>query len=328
MPSTGAVRSLQLAALRGLDRVLPVSAGLALGLGKVGEQRLSVFRRGLRALLAQRCERLGDFIATLMLHQQLVLLLHHLLLGLEIEELRAELVVQQGLADVALPPQQRQRRLNLGDGGHDFAALRLLLRNLAVEGGELGILLRRLRLHLVPGGGNKTGIGARGWREAGRVARQQCGEACDVQAILQEVVGNVLFVRLGGCRIELHQHLAGLHRLAVMHMDRADDAGLEGLQHLGAAGGDDLARSRRDDVDGAETRPDERHHEEQGNGAGDGAAHRRGRGLHDLQRRRQELKLGAAPARRPRQGNDGGGLRRLHGDPPAGDEGWRSGRRC
>ena len=45
--------------------------------------------------------------------------------------------------------------------------------------------------------------------------------------------------------IELDQHVARLDALAVAHMDRPHDAGLERLDDLGAAGGDDLARRRR-----------------------------------------------------------------------------------
>ena len=81
---------------------------------------------------------------------------------------------------------------------------------------------------------------------------------------------------------------------AVLHMDRAHHAGLERLDHLGPAGRDDLARRRGDDVDLAEAGPDERDaRRTRHDGGGDGAAHRRGRRLDDLQRRRQEFELGA-----------------------------------
>src|SRR5216683_1203544 len=62
-------------------------------------------------------------------------------------------------------------------------------------------------------------------------------------------------------RIELDQHLARLHRVAVMHMDRADDADLEGLDDLGPPARDDLARGGRDNVDGAEAGPGQGQHE-------------------------------------------------------------------
>ena len=46
-------------------------------------------------------------------------------------------------------------------------------------------------------------------------------------------------VALGGVhrRVELDQHVAGLDRVAVAHVDGAHDPGLERLDHFGAAGG-------------------------------------------------------------------------------------------
>ena len=91
-----------------------MSAGLALGLGEVGEQRRAVFRLGLRALLAQRGERLATSSRRCCCTCSSCCCSTSLLLRLEIDELRAELVVSRVCADVALP-QQRQRRLDLGD---------------------------------------------------------------------------------------------------------------------------------------------------------------------------------------------------------------------
>ena len=60
-------------------------------------------------------------------------------------------------------------------------------------------------------------------------------------------------------RVELDQHLARLDGVAIMHMDRADDADLEGLDDFGPPARDDLARCSGDDVDGTDAGPGQRH---------------------------------------------------------------------
>ena len=55
--------------------------------------------------------------------------------------------------------------------------------------------------------------------------------------------------------IEFDQHLARFDALAVTDPDGTYHAGLERLDHLGAAAGDDLSRRRGDDIDLAERRP-------------------------------------------------------------------------
>ena len=63
---------------------------------------------------------------------------------------------------------------------------------------------------------------------------------------------------LGHGRIELDQHVAGLDALPITDVDRANDAGLERLDHLGAAGRNDLARRGGDDVDAPQGGPNQR----------------------------------------------------------------------
>ena len=50
-------------------------------------------------------------------------------------------------------------------------------------------------------------------------------------------------------RVELDQEIAGVDMLAVDHMDRPDNAGVERLDNLAAAAGHDLTLRRGDDVD-------------------------------------------------------------------------------
>ncbi len=112
-------------------------------------------------------------------------------------------------------------------------------------------------------------------------------------------------------RIELDQHLARLDGVAVMHMDRANDADLEGLDGLRAPAWDDLARRAGDDVDRAETGPGQRQHEHGNDRDADRPPDRRRRCLDDLERRRQKRQLMVAAAG-PRIGKGDNSVRRFH----------------
>ncbi len=74
-------------------------------------------------------------------------------------------------------------------------------------------------------------------------------------------------------------------------MDGADFAGVDGLDHLAAAGGYDLAAGGGDDVDFAEDHPKHGDDEEAGDGGGEHSADRRGRLFDNLQRCRQERQI-------------------------------------
>ena len=80
-----------------------------------------------------------------------------------------------------------------------------------------------------------------------------------------------------------------------MGVDGADDPDLERLNHLGPLARNDLARGRGDDLDMPDGRPGHGEHEEQDDGAADGAPGGRGRRLDDLQGGREEFELIAAP---------------------------------
>jgi hypothetical protein len=96
------------------------------------------------------------------------------------------------------------------------------------------------------------------------------------------------FVEAG---VEFDENVAGPHALAVMHVNGADDPGLERLQDLAAAARHDLAGRGSDDVDRPEPGPDQGETEQRGDGVGGRAPGRRGRRLDDLERRRQEFAL-------------------------------------
>ena len=133
--------------------------------------------------------------------------------------------------------------------------------SLAVERGELGALLGDLV---------DRGTGA-AWRPApaahpagglklasGSSVGQRRLQPRDVELRARSDRFAVPALRVVHGRIELDQHVAGFDRLAVLDVDRAHHAGLERLDDLGAAGRNDLAGGRGDDVDLAEARPRQR----------------------------------------------------------------------
>ena len=135
-------------------------------------------------------------------------------------------------------------------------------------------------------------------------------------------------VLLGGVdsRIEVDQGIAGAYLLPVADIDGADDACLEGLDGLGAPGGDDLAGRNRHDIDFAEAGPEKGERKDRNHRPDDGAADGRRRRVGDLERRRQEGEFGPGPFRWRRQDDDI--IRpRLHKDLPGWCAALRSGRR-
>src|SRR5215470_18986182 len=58
--------------------------------------------------------------------------------------------------------------------------------------------------------------------------------------------------------IKLDEHVAGADALTVANLDCPDNAGLEGLDGLGAAAWNDFSGRHGDNIDGADACPDER----------------------------------------------------------------------
>ena len=104
-------------------------------------------------------------------------------------------------------------------------------------------------------------------------------------------------------RIELDKRRRQLGLLAVADMDRPDTPISNGWTTLLRPLGTILPWARRDDVDRRPRRPGDRQTEHGDDHEHDGAADRRGRGLDDLERRRQECQFQIAPAREPDAGN-------------------------
>ncbi len=94
-----------------------------------------------------------------------------------------------------------------------------------------------------------------------------------------------------------------LYLLPVLDINGADDPCLERLDGLGAAGGDDLARRDRHNIDFAEAGPAKRKRKNSNDRPDNGPADRRRRRVGDFERRGQEGELGPGPLRWLR-GND------------------------
>ena len=94
-------------------------------------------------------------------------------------------------------------------------------------------------------------------------------------------------------RIELEQQSPAFTRLAVLDVDGGDLAGIERLDHLGAADRLDLARRDRVHVEPAEERPRQRRGEEGADRQHQRDRQRRRRRLQDLERRGQEFAVAA-----------------------------------
>src|SRR5450759_857754 len=213
----------------------------------------------------------------------------------------------------------------LGGGG---SALSLLLRHLAIERSELGLLFGRLTdqelaVHL-----DQRRAGALGRAEVLKwigAPVECCAQSRDIEAGGDKVALEMIDFGLGHGRIKLDEDFAGLDALPVTDVDRANDACLERLDHLGAPAWNDLARRSGDDVDGPKRGPNQRQTEQSDDRGPDCAPGRRRWRLDDLERSGQEGEfLLAAPNLLFRKWNNL--LSGCHGFPPADSAASRSGR--
>ena len=198
-------------------------------------------------------------------------------------------MLEQGLAHIDLLLQQRDQRLDLGHHCRGGRTLGLLLRQLAAQRGDLAAMLGGLRCQVLALGGDE--------QRACPVRRMEIGERIgtvgeggaqpgDIELGGDEIALQVLALSPCDRRVELDQHIAGLHGVTVMHMDRADEADLEGLDDLRPSARDDLARRGGDDVDGADAGPGHGQHEHGNDRDTDRPPDWRRRCLDDLERRR------------------------------------------
>ena len=223
----------------------------------------------------------------------------------EVIGLRAGGVIEQRLFDIEALVEHRQRRFDLAHGGGDGRAFGFLLRALTIEHGELGVLLRGLvDQELALGCNQRRRRAIRRPEIRQRIAIRQLGlQSRDVELRGHQVAFEMVGLGLVHGRIERDQNVARLHHLAVVDVDGSHDAGFERLDHLGAAGRNDLPGRRSDDIDLTEKRPSQGKAEQANDAQRDHAARRRRRRLDDFQSGRQEGELVLVPARVfPREG--------------------------
>src|SRR5215472_17319780 len=244
--------------LLGLDQVLGEPIRLLLGLGEFVGERAPIFGRCLVARLANRGHRRLRRAQMALLNAEFLLLLDQQLQGLEIGELRAQLLVHERLADVDARLDDRDHGLELMDGGGGCGLLGLLLRLLTVERAELGAVLGHLVQQELTMGAQQRRVGIGGRREVGKrivPGGQRRAQPRPVELLGEEVAAQVIAFRGVHGRIELDQHVAGLDRLSVLHPNGSHNPGLERLDDLGAAARHDLSTRRRNDVDRAPPGP-------------------------------------------------------------------------
>ena len=131
--------------------------------------------------------------------------------------------------------------------------LGLPMRMFGAELGELGGDVLPLGLQLR---GRRHGVGRRAlghpraaWAQTGaRALAQRLHQRrvrCASELAALQLLAMLAAVGAGVGGVELDQHLAGLHRVAVLDEHALDDAGLERLQGLAAVADDDAARAPR-----------------------------------------------------------------------------------
>ena len=167
------------------------------------------------------------------------------------------------LGDVSLAlAGDRHSGFELGDQLACGADLGLAAVDLRTELGELGCdvvplgLLLRLGRGRVGCGpvGREGGLGP--WL-AGRERREDAACAQRVRLRGLDLFVHAGLVGAGNGGVQLHQRLAGLHLVAVLHQHALDNAALQRLHQLGPLAHDDAALRDGDDVDLAEDRPEQ-----------------------------------------------------------------------
>ena len=308
-PSTGAVKLLQPGPLLGLDQVLREPARLLLGLGEFVGQRVPIFGHRLAARLADRRHRRLRFVQMALLDAEFLLLFDQQLKHLEIGELRAQLPFHQRLADIDALLDDRNHRLELVDGGRDRGLLGFLLRLLARERGDLGAVLGHLveqswRWALTsagsaPAGGVKSAATDR--RLAASAARSRAMLSCSASRSLCRWSRSAALT-VGSSSISTSPALTAWPSCTRMARTTPVSNGWMTLVRplgtiLPVAEATMSIVPHQAQTSAAQNSSDDRDR--------DRAADRRRRRLHDLERRRQERQLLAAPVARAPERNDG-----------------------
>ena len=124
-----------------LDEIVGETAGFALRFVELAEQGAPELGLGLLLGVDDRSQCRTGLLQAALLHGEILFVLGELLQGLQIGEARAELLVDEILADIDPLADQRRRSFELLDRGGGGVVLGLFLRPLAVERRDLGAML-------------------------------------------------------------------------------------------------------------------------------------------------------------------------------------------
>ncbi len=231
----GRTQHLQIRALRGLDQFL--LGGIAL-LGRLHQfARDTALELGLSEslLLNRRLDAGHRFRQTLRLHRHLFFLVGQLKLGLDQGQLGNVPALRQLLPHLVALLHQGQTASQLVEVHGDRIAVGLALLDVSVQRGQtrphlqlpvlkqghlvVQDLVRNVLVHLAPVPAFEQGL-----------------EPLHLGPGLGEFTRQALGIGQTGGRVELHQHVASTHLLAVTHLDGPHHPRLHGLHHLAAPG--------------------------------------------------------------------------------------------
>ena len=150
---------------------------------------------------------------------------------------------------------KRQGGVELGDGFAHGGGFGLAACVLGVEFGEAGLDVLPFRLQV------RVAAGAAVCAPGIERAEQGLG-AAQVGLGGLELLLHARLVGAGVGRVQFHQHLAGLHAVAVAYQHALDDARIERLDRLGALAHHDAAGRDGHDIDLAEAGPEQGQGEE------------------------------------------------------------------
>ena len=147
----------------------------------------------------------------------------------------------------------------------------------------------------------KGRIGPGGRREAAHIACQRGVQPGDIHLCVHQVARDLIPIGRVGRGIELDQHVTGADMVSIGDHDPFYDTDFQRLDQLDLAGRDDPPIGAGDNIELAETCPDNRHRHEHDEDTHHESAGGRNRRLDDLQGSGQKLTLVPALARRQSQ---------------------------
>jgi hypothetical protein len=275
-----------------LDQFLPEGGGFLLGVVECVQRGAPGFGGQRLALALGFGNRGGEFLDPAFLGLQVGFLFYADLFLFQVAVLGDEVLLHQALEVLGALAGDGGRLLKLSHDLQGRAPLRFALGDFGVDALGAGLVFAVLAVEdaLFLRDTLDADVGRRldARRPARGKRRQQGAGARRLQPRGSQVVGGTRAVGPGHRRVEFHQHLAGLDRLAVDDVNGLDGGGFDRLDQLAAGIGHDLALGHGDDVDVAEAGPEQRDHGKRHQQPSDDARRGRDRGFLEFQGGRKE----------------------------------------